>query len=98
MFQGSGWANAARNGPAEAGAMRLAVDVIETDDAFTFATDVPGVSRQDVKACLAPLPYCLPPPAHCGCAVCRRRLLAAPGCVVIWQVLVSDGVVLQCMS
>ena len=62
MCQGSGWANAARNGPAEAGAMRLAVDVIETDDAFTFATDVPGVSRQDVKVCLwspSAWPLCL---------------------------------------
>jgi len=66
MFQGSGWANAARSGPAEAGGMRLAVDVIETDDAFTFATDVPGVSRQDVKVCLAIRPCRLPPLAHCG--------------------------------
>ena len=58
IFQGSGWADAARDGAAaggaEAGAMRLAVDVVETDDAFTFATDVPGVSREDVKVCPAP--------------------------------------------
>ncbi len=51
---GSGWAEAARNGAAEAGVTRLAVDVIETDDAFTFTTDVPGVSREDVKVCCSP--------------------------------------------
>ena len=46
LWMGSGWADAARSGT---DAMRLAVDVIETDDAFTFTTDVPGVSREDVK-------------------------------------------------
>ena len=45
----SGWTEGARGSSAEA--MRLAVDVVETDDAFTFATDVPGVSREDVKVC-----------------------------------------------
>ncbi len=51
---GSGWADAARNGATEAGATRLAVDVIETDDTFTFTTDVPGVSREDVKVRCSP--------------------------------------------
>ena len=54
---GSGWADAARSG---AEAMRLAVDVVEADDAFTFTTDVPGVSREDVKVCDCSLWACVP--------------------------------------
>ena len=46
--------------------MRLAVDVIETDDAFTFATDVPGVSREDVKVRLASPRTWLLPPMRCS--------------------------------
>ena len=47
------------------GDVRLNVDAVETDDAYTYWADVPGLEKSDLKVC------------YCRCSACTSTCMAS---------------------